>query len=512
MSTVPNIFAARSGSIPLSELDENFASFQEDDGSTRVTFLQAGTGAVARTVESKERDIVSGLDFMTTAQKNDVRARTNTLDVRAACQAGIAMLIATFGGGGTLYCPAGLYGINSVASSDTSPNGLLIPYAAEDSSYDKGIRILGDGPDTEFKARDSNMVLIRNSRNHTTLENIKINGVSSANGVIGVGVVPENMLSGNGVIPPVYADQSRFSMMNCYVENCTEGLKFQPGPQVGGADSGCFFHNVTNCTFNLNTRGVWFAKNADWSTHPNFTTRAYFWNTKIQRGNCGYYVEVGQTIELHACCEELINSGSSPCATPTARHVSADAALVSFFGGYSEDTSPSTAYPANILGKNNHQSYGYYANYAFPSNWFTNIEVFGTPAFAAGNPTSWTPVVASSGGGAQGASTSTGYAYRDGYNINFIANISVAKGTLGAGNLTVTGFPGIALAAAGLQAVGVSGATVTLAANYASVEAYIAGATIALRKGSITGFAPGNLTLAECADPIVMRLQGTVIV
>ena len=52
-------------------------------GSALVGFLQSGTGAVSRTVQSKERDIVSVFDFMTTAQIVDVQSgSTPTLDLR----------------------------------------------------------------------------------------------------------------------------------------------------------------------------------------------------------------------------------------------------------------------------------------------------------------------------------------------------------------------------------------------------------------------------------------------
>lgn len=55
-----NTFANRTSSLPLSELDANF-TFVSD--STNLSFLQSGTGAVSRTVQAKERDIVSVKDF-----------------------------------------------------------------------------------------------------------------------------------------------------------------------------------------------------------------------------------------------------------------------------------------------------------------------------------------------------------------------------------------------------------------------------------------------------------------
>jgi hypothetical protein len=66
---VPNIFATKTGPIPLNELDTNFAAvptsidLAASTGSTLVSTIQSDTGAVARTVASKLNDTVSVKDF-----------------------------------------------------------------------------------------------------------------------------------------------------------------------------------------------------------------------------------------------------------------------------------------------------------------------------------------------------------------------------------------------------------------------------------------------------------------
>jgi len=65
------------------------ATLAASGGSSLVGFIQAGTGAVARTAQSKMRDVVSVFDFMTGAQINDVQANTKLVDVTAAIQAAI---------------------------------------------------------------------------------------------------------------------------------------------------------------------------------------------------------------------------------------------------------------------------------------------------------------------------------------------------------------------------------------------------------------------------------------
>jgi len=84
----------------------------QSTGSTRVGFLQAGTGAQVRTAQSKLRDVVSAFDFMTSAQIADVQARTALVDVTAAIQAAFNSL----GNGGEVFFPAGVYRISSMVT------------------------------------------------------------------------------------------------------------------------------------------------------------------------------------------------------------------------------------------------------------------------------------------------------------------------------------------------------------------------------------------------------------
>ena len=74
-------FNPTSGNVTLQ------ASLAASSGAAMVGFLQVGTGAVARTLQSKGEDVASLLDFMTTAQKNDYRNQTMGLDLTTAFQA-----------------------------------------------------------------------------------------------------------------------------------------------------------------------------------------------------------------------------------------------------------------------------------------------------------------------------------------------------------------------------------------------------------------------------------------
>jgi hypothetical protein len=58
--TVPYTFATATGSIPLSQLDANFAAL---GSSSNINYNQGGTGAINRTVQQKLQEIISIKDF-----------------------------------------------------------------------------------------------------------------------------------------------------------------------------------------------------------------------------------------------------------------------------------------------------------------------------------------------------------------------------------------------------------------------------------------------------------------
>lgn len=96
------------------------ASLAASNGSSLVGFIQGLAGAVARTEQSKLRDIVSVFDFMTPTQIADVQAGTLTQDVTAAVQAAITAAV-NFG---KILFPPGSY--KTTSALVVSPNAIRI--------------------------------------------------------------------------------------------------------------------------------------------------------------------------------------------------------------------------------------------------------------------------------------------------------------------------------------------------------------------------------------------------
>lgn len=466
------------------------------DGDAVVVVKKTTTGSVATTQHEVNERVICTFDYMSAAQIADVIAGGFTLDCRAAVQA--AVTAAVTGGVKKIRSPGKGYLINGVASSDTVNNGILFPYSQV--NYDPSHQILfeGDGMGTVFRCGSTGMVMFRASRNHVLIRDLSIDGNSLSN-TWGIGAVPEDMTSTTAVV-----GNSNLTVENVGRMNLTEGLVYMPGAHDAGSDSGAFYHTVRGGFSNNNTRHIYTKKNADWATNPNRPTRCNFFDQALLRGNVGYYLEVGSEINIHGGHEELIDDGTSPLATPTARYVSADCTNVNFFGGYSESCSASFD-----GGANNVNSWGYLPASGATTDWRTYANAW---ADGIDDSSSWTPVLASSGGGAEGASTSTGKLTKHGKIVFFTAQVSVAKGTLGAGTLSVTGLPFVtdtAWTGAGLQGMAVvSWSGITFSANVFTMDAYISGATLNLRKLHAAGAGPAGLTLAECADPVVFTIQG----
>jgi hypothetical protein len=97
----------------INELDlekVSYAALAASSGSSLVGYTQGGTGAVAATVQSKLREVVSVFDFMTATQIASVRARNGVEDVTSAIQNAVNYYST---GNGTVFFPGGLYKVTS---------------------------------------------------------------------------------------------------------------------------------------------------------------------------------------------------------------------------------------------------------------------------------------------------------------------------------------------------------------------------------------------------------------
>ncbi len=222
-------------SVNVSSVDANkFITFERISGiwfelnRSWDAFLQSGTNAVYRTVQSKLRDSVSVFDFMTTAQITDVTTNGFSVDCTPAINTAIAAA-ATLGK--DLYIPAGTYRI--------VPN-LLRTYAGNTQinvAFDmvSNMSIVADEGAT-FKIANnvsttSSPVFMAMFFTRSQLSNIKFQNLTmDMNG------------ANNRISPSAPSSYNRYNQAMIFVSG-------------GTADAYCNDVLIENCSF-LNTPGV----------------------------------------------------------------------------------------------------------------------------------------------------------------------------------------------------------------------------------------------------------------
>jgi hypothetical protein len=236
---------------------------------------------------------------------------TGVADSRAACQA--AINAAQAAGGGVVVIPEGTYLIGGVASGDTVLNGLLVPYVSQYGTANRVI-IQGQGRSTILKANSNGMYVIRFSDSNGGVRDLSIDG-NSKTSVIGLGCVPQSVKQTTTV---VFQNYNIFSGL--FILGCAEGFTLKAGPDVAGADSGCWYNVLQDAHIYTCTRGIWLQDGTNASSSP--ANRNSFFNIRIgQTTNTGVQIDAGDTNKFYAVNFEGISTGTSPNATPTALYI-----------------------------------------------------------------------------------------------------------------------------------------------------------------------------------------------
>jgi hypothetical protein len=158
------------------------AQLAASGGSNLVGFLQAGTGAVATTVQSKLRESVSVFDFMTAAAIANVQAGTPA-DCSAAVAIAYTYAKAT---GGELFFPAGTYlgqfDFNGEAPVRGAGQRRTTLKPSNTASY--CVRLFGSGGDANLGATLSNLSITSTTKTGTGLLCGNAAGSGFSNGLV----------------------------------------------------------------------------------------------------------------------------------------------------------------------------------------------------------------------------------------------------------------------------------------------------------------------------------------
>lgn len=483
-----NIYDSDSSDAPIGTFRNSLANADTGKGDALVAVKKSSATSVVTTQHEVNERVLSVFDYLSEAQKADVIAGTFTLDCRAAVQAAITDAIS--GGIKKIKAPGKGYLINGVAGADTMLNGIVFPFGVVNYAPRDQLIFEGDGGGTVFRCGTAGMIMFRVARNCTILRDLTIEGAGLAN-TWGVGLVPESMTQTTQQVSNSFCELHNVSRVNL-----TEGLVFQPGPRVGGSDSGCFYFNVYGGASDTNVRHIWLKKGATWAVDQNRVTRTNFYGQRLVRGNTGYQFDAGTEINIFGGNEEFIAQGVTPNATPTARVIDAACVNINYYGGYAEACTRSTTTPPRdaATGIAKVHGFGYSFNSAADiAEWNNNAD---SMADNLGIFTTLNLLLVSSGGGTQGAGTITGYARKMPGGLVFLTIVgSVAPGTLAAGNLSLSGMPLVPTPAGQRVPVMMIGGVTLAGAN--TVSGLLSGGNLLFRKSGITGAGDGPLTRGE---------------
>ena len=277
-----------------------FVNFLTDAiGSTSadlVTYTPAGTGAVARSAQSKMRDTVSVNDFG--AVGDGVADDGNAIR--------LAVTAVAANGGGQVYLPTGTYKVTT-AVGDVSNTAIYVP---------SNVRIFGASQvGTKIVPGANNVVCFRITGLNGGIENLQIDNPSSTyTSVSGIRLAPTDETQ-----TTTRTDVEFNCITNISIRRVAEAIVLKCGPRVGGADSYCYYNSFTNIDIRNCTLGVWL-KIPNGGDPGSGVNRNRFVNLRVgETGtNTGLQIDAGDTNTFVGCSFEGIQSGVSPSATPTA--------------------------------------------------------------------------------------------------------------------------------------------------------------------------------------------------
>ena len=285
-----------------------------DISSALVTFIQSGTGAVSRSVQSKLRDTVSVKDFGAVGD--------GVTDDTAA----MAAALAATPNGGTLYFPSGAYlgwlivrknnvtimGAGSASTTIKIPNGATYTQPKEAGGTITGVPSCIEVGDLAMGNLASVYTNIRVQG--FTLDGNKANTTAPAADVLGLGLAFtkasycsfEDIRSTNchGVGIGVFID-SNYMIGRGYVENCGFATSY-PGFDINSSKYGIFDIVSRNCY-----AGGRILDNC-WGNHlklvvQNATADGFIYNNQAVNQSHTNVIDV----TVHTCGQHGINVGSN---------------------------------------------------------------------------------------------------------------------------------------------------------------------------------------------------------
>ena len=210
-------------------------------------------------------------------------------------------------GGDVLF--TGTHVLNSEDSPDSYVNGVSIPFKNVNTQT-QHVNLKGYGS-AILKAGANNMCVVRLSDSHCEIGGFCIDG-NGYSGVVAVGLLPDDI---NQTTIQVWQNYNLVSDIE--IKSCDEAIMLKTGPDVSGADSGCWYNKFTNIDIFNCVRGLWLRSGPNVSAAP--CNRNCFTNIRVAGVcNTGLQIDAGDSNTFYNVNFESVNDGTTPSISPTA--------------------------------------------------------------------------------------------------------------------------------------------------------------------------------------------------
>lgn len=181
---------------------------------------------------------------------------------------------------------------------------------------------------------------------------------NSFTGVVAYSITPEDLTQ----------TTQRVSQQFCTLEDARAtdvavGVLLQPGPTVGGANSGAYYHTIKDPVFENVDCGIRFNRSV---SGDNNNTRITIYNPVHVTGNCAFWIESTDSLRVYGgSCENITRPNGPadvPCGVRVVKQVQADtqvAGNLAFYGYYGEVCTRAYQIDSNVGTYNNHFEWGW---------------------------------------------------------------------------------------------------------------------------------------------------------
>ena len=185
--------------------------------------------------------------------------------------------------------------------------GIVIPW--DGKFLDESSACTVDMRDSIVVPIVDNITAFKSSRNYVTAYCPTVENRNNKVGIEAFAIAPEDYTQSITKVSQMYNE-----FFNPVSRDCDTHFRFQPGPTVGGQNSGAYYHDVWGSRSYGTSKGFHFARCV---TGDNLNTRINVYSPKQFGGNCMFDIEAADTLDIYSGTAEFVNADGDLANKPT---------------------------------------------------------------------------------------------------------------------------------------------------------------------------------------------------